>query len=122
MFTIQEGMSLFNVQKAFHAAFPYLKLEFFKYYHKAHGASAKKDLLKTDFTLQARTSGPHEPEIAVSAEMSVEALEQLFQERFGLSVQVFRKFGKTWLETTLTDDWTLKKQNDEGYEFSSFSA
>jgi hypothetical protein len=31
---------------------------------------------------------------------------------------VFRKSGKTWLETSVTDDWTLKRQNEEGMELS----
>jgi hypothetical protein len=35
-----------------------------------------------------------------------------------LSVQVFRKSGKSWLETTFTDGWTLKKQNQEGIDLS----
>jgi hypothetical protein len=36
----------------------------------------------------------------------------------GLYVQVFRKSGKVWLETTATDNWSLYKQNEEGQELS----
>jgi hypothetical protein len=32
---------------------------------------------------------------------------------------VFRKSGNLWLETTMTDDWTLQQQNDHGYEIST---
>jgi hypothetical protein len=121
MFTLQDGMSLSTVQTIFNKTFPYLKLEFFRRRHQVYGANAKKDLLKTNAALHTRTPHPHEPEINVNADMSVAALEQLFHERFGLSVQVFRKFGKTWLETSVTDDWTLKKQNDQGFELSTLN-
>jgi hypothetical protein len=48
----------------------------------------------------------------------VHELETLFQNRLGLYIQVFRKSGKVWLETTATDDWSLFKQNMEGKEWS----
>jgi hypothetical protein len=111
-------MLLSTVQSAFSVAFPYLKLEFFKHRHKVQGANAKKDLLTPGVTLHFKTRGPHTPEITISSEMSVAALEQLFQDHFGLSAQVFRKSGKSWLETTFTDDWSLNKQNTEGQELS----
>lgn len=44
-------------------------------------------------------------------------LEQEFQDSFGLSIQVFRKSGDVWIETTVTDDWTLAKQNEEAESF-----
>jgi hypothetical protein len=45
-------------------------------------------------------------------------LEKVFQDNLGLYVQVFRKSGKVWLETTATDNWSLFKQNEEGQELS----
>ena len=50
--------------------------------------------------------------------MSVNELEQQFKSRFGLNIQVFRKHCKTWIETTVTDNWTLVKQNEEGRTLS----
>jgi hypothetical protein len=43
--------------------------------------------------------------------MKVGELENLFAEKFGLYVQLFRKSGKVWLQTTTTDTWTLKEQS-----------
>lgn len=59
--------------------------------------------------------------IHITDDMPVSKLEQLFLDQFGLSVQVFRKSGSSWLETTFTDDWTLKRQNDAGMELSQFT-
>jgi hypothetical protein len=50
--------------------------------------------------------------------MTVQELERVFQDELGLYVQVFRKSGKVWLETTATDNWSLYKQNMEGQELS----
>ena len=56
--------------------------------------------------------------ITISPEMTVDELERGFDELYGLSVQVFRKSGKVWLETSVTDAWTLAKQNAQGEELS----
>ncbi len=54
----------------------------------------------------------------VSEDQTVLEVEQFFKLHFNLNAQVFRKSGNNWLETTLTDSWTLKKQNQEGMELS----
>ena len=56
--------------------------------------------------------------ITIGPEMTVDELEQRFMDVYGLSIQVFRKSGKVWLETTITDGWTLEKQNEQGRELS----
>jgi len=50
--------------------------------------------------------------------MKVSELEKIFLEDYGLNVQVFRNSGRVWLETTMTDDWTLAEQNRQGEELS----
>ena len=37
-------------------------------------------------------------------------LERLFEDEYALHAQVFRKSGKTWLETSVTDNLTLEEQ------------
>ncbi len=54
--------------------------------------------------------------VDISPETIVHDLEEKFREEFGLNVQVFRKSGKIWLETTATDNWTLGYQNSQGQE------
>jgi hypothetical protein len=50
--------------------------------------------------------------------MTVIELEKTFEEMLGLSVLVYRKSGKLWLETTMTDNWTLAQQNENGRQIS----
>jgi hypothetical protein len=56
--------------------------------------------------------------IVISPQMTVLDLEQHFKMIYGLSAQVFRKSGKVWLETTVTDSWTLEEQNRQGESLS----
>ena len=60
--------------------------------------------------------------INITPGMKVNKLEKIFLEEYGLSVQVFRKSGRVWLETTMTDDWTLAEQNRQGEELSTYAA
>ena len=59
-----------------------------------------------------------EGELSISDSMTVGELEKVFLESFGLPIQISRKSGRIWLETTMTDNWTLKHQNDHGRELS----
>jgi len=108
-----------EIQKEFNEVFPFLKIEFFK----------SKSFSRSDFMAhqiipptrkigdgqQAITDG----DIEVAEEMKVKELEKIFKDQFSLAAQVFRKSGNLWLETTMTDDWTLQQQNDHGREIST---
>jgi len=56
--------------------------------------------------------------ILITPGMTVCKLEQNFRDVYGLSVQIFRRSGKVWLETTVTDGWTLQEQNSQGEDLS----
>jgi len=38
------------------------------------------------------------------------------EDQFGLHVQIFRKSGDLWLQTSKTDEWTIEHQNARGLE------
>lgn len=54
---------------------------------------------------------PHNADIEIYADMTVADLEQLFEQEFGLHVQVLRKAGNFWFETAFTDNLSLQEQN-----------
>lgn len=60
----------------------------------------------------------HSDPLTITGDMTIAELERLFRGAYGLSVKVFRKSGTAWLETSLTSDWTLAEQNDEGRSLS----
>jgi hypothetical protein len=47
-------------------------------------------------------------------EMTVAELEQQFNNLYGLEPIILRKSGNVWIETSITDDWTLEEQNTQG--------
>lgn len=119
---INDNRKISAIQEEFNSAFPYLKLEFFDSPHSSGAPSAKASIRKSNQTLgecrRIHTSG----EFEIDAQMTVSDLEQGFINVYGLSVQVFRKSGKVWLETTVTDGWTLLEQNKQGEELSRIAS
>jgi hypothetical protein len=117
--TINNNRKIFAVQEEFNAKFPFLKLEFFSKPHKAAGSSPKNLMKSNSKTLADCRAGHEEGILTITPNMTVAELEQRFADAYGLSVQVFRKSGKVWLETTITDGWTLADQNEEGQILST---
>lgn len=108
---------LSEVQKDFSSAYPFLKIEFFKNgftrqsRYPAHQQIDRQQKIK-DSWIYKKDSG----QIEITDAMTVHELENAFIDQFGLCVQVFRKSGNIWLETTMTDNWTLKQQSDHAME------
>jgi hypothetical protein len=112
---IENEVKVSELKNAFNNQFPFLKIEFFKKSHKQLQGSYKKDIITKDFIIK---SNQQENTITYGEDTSVSEFEKQFADKVKLNVQVFRKSGKTWLETTFTDSWSLKKQNQEGKELS----
>ncbi|MFT3705586.1 MAG: hypothetical protein QM802_24665 [Agriterribacter sp.] len=107
-----------GVQEEFNRTFPFLKLEFFRY--KDDGRNGGEDLVfPPDKSMAECGAVIQEGVIEIEETMQVSTLEQLLKERFGLHVQVYRRSVNLWLQTTITDHWSLQKQNEHGMEISS---
>lgn len=116
---IDRNKQISAIQAEFNRMFPYLKLEFFSRSHGVGEASAKQNLVSNNKKLDDFVSfHNNKSELTITSSMTVKDLEQNFKDAYGLSVQVFRKSGKVWLETTVTDGWTLEEQNMQGEELS----
>ena len=115
---INDQRKIFAIQEEFSKFFPYLKLEFFSKPHVVGGGSSPKLIKHNSKTLEECRTLHNTGEITITSGMTVSELEQHFDDIYGLGVQVFRKSGKTWLETTVTDSWTLDEQNKQGEELS----
>lgn len=116
---VKENITINDLQQSFEEKFLYLKLMFFKKPHLAKEGSSKKDVLNGSTKLNNLIN--KNGDVTFDENTTVNELEDLFKEKFGLNVQVFRKSGTSWIETTVTDNWTLKKQNEQGKELSELS-
>jgi hypothetical protein len=111
---ISAGRTIRDIDKEFTQAFPSLKLEFYHHKHKV-GQSSRSDKKVSEYSslgeLNKNIKSAH---IDINPTNTVAEIEQIFQNEFGLSVQIFRRMGDVWLETTRTDSLTLEKQNNLG--------
>jgi len=111
---INNERTISEIRREFNDMFPYLKLEFFSRFHDAGKPSRLKFKIPAEKKLgEIRQSG-NDGNMTIEPGMTVNALEQTLRNTFGLSAQVFRKSGGIWLETILTDTWTLAEQNRQG--------
>lgn len=108
-----------EIQGEFTRNFNYLKLEFF-----TRRGFVNSDYSATQIAPPGRRIGDiqqvvTEGDIEIEGEMKVRELEERLKEEFSVAAQVFRRSGNLWLETTMTDNWTLNQQNRHGKEIST---
>lgn len=113
---INDHRKIFALQEEFNTEFPFLRIEFFNKPHKQGAPSSKRSMLPPARTIGECRIIHNKGMLTIQPQMTVAELEENFSEVYGLAVQVFRKSGKNWLETSTTDGWTLAKQNDTGKE------
>lgn len=102
-----------TVQDEFNTLYPYLKIEFLAAPKKFSGYSKMEKLAPTTPFRNLQTEGA-DVAISVHRHRTVAEVEKDFQDYTGFTIQLYRKSGKVWIETSLTDDWTLGRQNDAG--------
>jgi hypothetical protein len=106
-----------DIQKQFNAFYPFLKLEFFRS-HSNSQSILKNDPVASNEFLKHQLSLDTIETINVDCKRTVADVENDLKKQFGATTQIFRRSGNVWIETTLTDDWTLEKQNKEGEQIS----
>lgn len=111
---ITDEKKLIEVQREFNQKFPYLKIEFYSGRHEPGQGSPVRERLDSQQTIGEVRTVHEEGDLRVDGRTTVNRFEQTFYERYGLNVQVFRKSGNLWIQTTSTDTWTLNEQNRKG--------
>ncbi|MET0462987.1 MAG: hypothetical protein ABW007_07530 [Chitinophagaceae bacterium] len=113
---ISPSKYVYELQQEFSSMFPHLRLEFYRRSGNEAAAAAKQLIPRT---VLFRDLGVTETgAVEAGSEITVAELEDFFLKKFGILAQVVRQSGTIWLETTMTDDWTLFRQNEHGRELS----
>lgn len=114
---LSSDILILDVQQAFSKAYPFLKLEFCRQDQNGSLAVANRRLPST---VSLKAAGlVKEGSVDIQSTMTVLELERTLLKEFGLHAQVSRQSGKLWLETNMTDEWTLQKQNEHGRELTN---
>lgn len=111
---IEAGKTFGKVQEEFTQTFPYLKIDI-----TSKGFIAK-ELCLTEGNGHNKMADDISF-IALTENTTVKEIVHQFKELFNLSVKVQRKSDGHWVETSLTEDWTLNKQNLEGKSLADFN-
>jgi len=96
-----------DLQKAFNGYYPYLKLDFMP----GNADLAAKTLQQINYSIGSGC-------LAITDDMTVAQLEDYFLNTLHLRVRVLRKSGNIWMQTTITNSWTLAHQNAQAREIS----
>jgi hypothetical protein len=111
-------ITLKEIKEQFNRKFPNLKIEFFEHEHEVGEASPKQAIFDDSFRLKdVRKEGSMKP-ISIHGNTKTSSLENHFEEEYGMHVQVYKKRGKTWIQTTSTDDWTLSQQEESTHDIA----
>jgi hypothetical protein len=114
---IEKGSKVKCVQVQFNGHYPFLKLMFFK--DRSTGRALLISACGSEESLEKLPGFIGPATISIDGQRTVAQLEKDFKEQVGLFAQVFRRTGNLWIETTLTNTWTLERQNKEGEQIST---
>jgi hypothetical protein len=107
------------LQKEFADVYPFLKIEFFTNDGNRQNLYSRQRQVPEHLKLKDALSWKRqEGELEISDTMTVADLENVFIDQYGLPVEIFRRSGNIWLGTSITDNWTLKQQNEHGREIT----
>ncbi|MBK8699167.1 MAG: hypothetical protein IPN29_06340 [Saprospiraceae bacterium] len=105
---------LLSLQLAFSEQFPHLRLTFYKNKHDKNELSPISEEVFRDYTIGEYNPDFIERDLELNGDETVASFEAKMEQEFGLHVQVLRKSGTTWIQTSVTDDWPLSKQESHG--------
>ena len=116
--TVNKNTTAATFQAAFNAAFPYLKVAFFRQ-NSADDIWLSQMVLNSQILLgEISDVLAHQKlveNLTFSANMTVAEFETMLQNRYGLTVRIFRQYFGDWVETTDSRHLDLEGQNERGF-------
>ena len=99
--------------RQFNEIYPFLRLEI---YYRGEEMSDAYHYCKLSDIMHKKAA----ESFVILPEMKVSEVENLFWENMGIQISIFRKSGKTWLESSFTNYWSLERQNNLGKDMNDF--
>jgi hypothetical protein len=111
---INSNTTLGDVIQAFTNYYPYLKMEFFKKHHHWQEESSSNEILTHSYLVNSFTNVDNNHFIIFHYWQKTGVVEQDFYTKYGLNIQIYRRQGDQWVQTTGTDELSLEEQNEIG--------
>lgn len=107
---IDDRQPISYFQKEFSTLFPFLKIAFYKASVKQENGKDHKTSVQLPSSYRL---GNDTVSIMIDNSTTVGQLKSMILEETGVVCVVYRKSGSMWIETSLTEDWSLERQNHE---------
>jgi hypothetical protein len=109
---IDDTMTIEEVQDRFSECFPFLKIEFYSKPHKKFQPSDKRFMLDKRLRINQIRKEHFNGAIEIKSWHATAKIERELKDEFGLYVQIFRRDAVSgWVQTSLSDDFTLEQQS-----------
>jgi len=118
---IDNGSLVGDIQRQFTARYPFLKIQFHKK-HSGYKHATKEEHASPGELFRNLCSTNKNGTVDINNKRSIADVENDFKKEYGVDAEILRQSGTLWIETSLTDDWSLEKQNKEGEQISSHTA
>lgn len=103
-----------TIKNWFSDKFPLLKIEFYATEHQIGEGSSNSSIVTKNTSIAdigyKNNSNDKEVEIIIFEDYSTNLVEHIFKSRLNLNIQIFRFTNNHWIQTTATDNWTIKEQ------------
>ncbi len=120
--TIEDNRKILDIQEEFNKQFPFLRIGFLSTPKLQNRSAIHKIVHYTNLTIGECRSIHNTGQISIEGLMTVTELQKQFKETYGLNIQLLRKSVNVWLDTSVTDSWTLIEQNQQGEALSKLIA
>ena len=108
---IHDNLLVSEVQDRFNKCFPSLKIEFYSKSHSLAEESKEKHLISPSKRIGEIRQNKNEGFMEIKSWDSVARIEKEFHKHYGLNIQVFRNENGSWVQTSVTDRYSLAQQN-----------
>lgn len=115
---INDDKTIADISNEFTAAYPFLKIEFYKHPHNYQEKSRSNELLPQEKTIGVIRTKHNPGAIEIHTTSQTGSIEQDFASMFGLNIQIFRHHTNEWVQTIGSDDLTIAEQNEIGMNAS----
>jgi hypothetical protein len=106
---INDMQTIIEIQEHFAECFPTLKIEFYDEPHHWRQPSPSSRQYQSFEKIGDIRSKGEAGTLAIYSWSKAGEVEKTLRERFGLQAQIFRKNGRQWVQSTLSDNLTLKE-------------
>jgi hypothetical protein len=113
---IDNDSRLIDVQRAFSANYPFLKIDFLQITKGTK--SLKTSNINPAINLMQLSNLSLPGKIDIDNNRTVSELSHFLETSLGVIVQVSRRSGNVWTMISVTDGWTLERQNTAGESIS----